>query len=63
MITCHIPRMEPALQRFQVLLIKNHIWEGAVEMRRDREAKAMAHQVNTKKGVPGFLGSNITYLL
>ena len=42
MLTCHLPRMDSTLQRFQELLITNHIGEVAVEMRTNREAKVLA---------------------
>ena len=40
-----------------------HIREVAVEIRRDKEAKALARQAVEEKGVPDLLGSNLTYLL
>ena len=39
MLTRHLPRMEPTLQRVQGLLIVTHIRGVTVELRQDREAK------------------------
>ena len=63
MLTHHLPRLEPSLQRFHRLLIATHTKEIAVEMRRDKEAKSLACKANEEKGIPELLGSNFTYLL
>ena len=47
----HLPGMEPFLQRFQGLLIATHIREAAMDMIKDREAKALARQADADKGV------------
>ena len=59
MLSHHLPRTEPALQRDQGLLTATHIEDVAVEMRRDREAKALVYQADAEKGVQDLLGSNL----
>ena len=59
MLTHHLPGMEPSLQRDQGLLTATHIENVAVEMRRDREAKALVYQADAEKGVQDLLGSNL----
>ena len=44
MLTRHLPRLDPALQRVQGSLIANHTEEVAVEMMRYREVKALVRQ-------------------
>ena len=44
------------------MLIVTHIREVAVEIRRDKEAKALACQAYAEKGVPDLVGSKLTYL-
>ena len=63
MLTHHVPGMEPALQRIQGSLIATHIRVVMVEMRRDREAKALAYMADKEKGILYLLGLNLTYLL
>ena len=63
MLTHHLPGLDPALQRFQLLLITTHVREVTVEMRMDREAKAVSRQVDIENRVLDLLGSNLTYLL
>ena len=55
--------MDPALQRVQESLILTHIWEVAIKMRKDREAKVQDHKSDDEKGIPNLLGTNLTYLL
>ena len=61
-LTCHLPGMYPSLQRFQGLLIATHIWEVAVDMRRDTEAKELECKAEKEKGIPDLLGFNLTQL-
>ena len=49
MLTRHLPRMDPDLQRFQGLLIDAHIGEVAVDLSRDREAMALARKAGKEK--------------
>ena len=63
MLTLHLPGMYPALQRFQGSLIATHIVKVAVEMRRDREVKALIRQADAEKRLPYLLGYNLAYLL
>ena len=63
MITCQLPGLDPALQRVQGLLIATHIGEVAVELRQDREVKALSYKENEKKGIPDLLGYHLTYFL
>ena len=62
-LTRHLPRLDPALQMVQVVLIATHIREIGVEMRQDREAKAQSRKGYEEKGVLDLLGTNLTYLL
>ena len=50
MLTCHLPGLEPALQRVQGSIIATHIREAAVEMRRDRETNELSCQEDAEKG-------------
>ena len=43
-LTCHLPRLYPALQRVQGLIIVTYIGKLAVEIIRDSEAKELARQ-------------------
>ena len=62
MLARHLPGLYPALQRFQGLLVANHIREVSLEMRRDREVNVLARQVDKENRIPDLLGSNLTYL-
>ena len=50
MLTCHLPGLDPVLQRFQGSLIATYIREIAVDMRRDRETKDLAYQADAEMG-------------
>ena len=63
MLTHHLTRLDLALQRVQGSLITTHIGDFAVEMRRDREAKALERKAGKEKGISDFLGYSLTYLL
>ena len=58
-LTRNLPGLEPDLQRVQGYLIATHIGEVAVEMWRDREAKARARKVDGEKGFPELLDTNL----
>ena len=60
MLTRHLPRLDPSLQRFHGFLITTHIREVVVELRRDREVKALSHKADKEKGIPDLL-DNLTY--
>ena len=60
MLTRHLPRLYPNLKKVQGSLIATHIGDVAVEMRRDREVKALACQTDSEKGVMDLIGSNLT---
>ena len=62
-LTCHLPRMYPSLQRVQGSLIVTHIGDVVVEMSRDIWEEALACQADKEKGIPDLLGSNIICLL
>ena len=60
MFNHHLPGIDPALKSVQWLLIATNIWKVTVEMRRDMEAKALAHKVDAGKGILDILVSNLT---
>ena len=60
MLTSHLPGLDPALQRVHGLLIAITIGEVVVDLRRDKEAKVLAHKADSEKGVPDLLGFNLT---
>ena len=62
MLTHHLHRLDPALQRVQGLIISTLIREVVVAMRRDRESKSLVRKADEEKGIPDLLGSNLTYL-
>ena len=60
MLNRHLLGMDPAIQRVQGLLITIHTGDVAVEMRRDREAKAMSRQADEEKEITDLLGYKLT---
>ena len=62
-LTHHLLRLDPALLRVQASLIANNIGKIAVELRCDRDVKAQSIKADDEKGIPDFLGSNLTYLI
>ena len=62
-LTCHLLRINPALQRVKGLLIATHIEDMLVEMIRTQEDKTSVIERVESKGVPDLLGKNLTYLL
>ena len=58
-----LPGCNTALQCVQGLLIAMHIREVAVELQPGREEKAQVGERSKSKGLPEFLGKNLTYLL
>ena len=50
MLTHHLPGLDLALQRVQGSLIATHIGEVVVELRQDRESKALACKADNNKG-------------
>ena len=63
MLIRYLPGLDSSLQRVQGSLIATDIGEVAVEMRRDRETKALECMTYKEKKIPELLGSNFTYLL
>ena len=59
MLTHHLPGMDSALQRVQGLLIATHTGEVMVNMRKDRDVKALSHKADKEKGIQDLLGYNL----
>ena len=63
MLTHHLPGLDSALQQVQGPLIATHIGEVTVNMRKDRDARALELKADEEKRIPYLLGSNLTYRL
>ena len=63
MLTLNLPRIEPAFQRVQGLLIGTHTREVSVEMQRERETNTHARKADEENRVPDLLITNLIYLL